>query len=432
MKKNIGRRKCTGLFLVIFFLYFIYSPFVLGVLSIPEKITIFEGDEKGFELAAPFGINLQDNEQKVLQIDDVTLKQAITERNRKLGVKTLLVQPKKTGRTELILSLFGMVPVKKIDVIIGNKKEFIPGGECVGVKIYTDGVLVVGISRIYDGSNNISPGVEAGIKAGDILIDADGTKINDTKHLTEIINKNGEKVLPLKLNRKGNIIDVNIKPVFDELDEVFRLGLWIRDSTIGVGTLTFIDPSDGDFGALGHPVTDMDTGVLLPVGSGEVTYTSVIDVIEGKEGKPGELKGLFSSGNQVVGNINNNTKYGIYGTMIKKSSDDYKRQPIPLGKRENVKEGPAKILTTVDKEGVKEYDIEIIKVNRQDKPGVKGIVLQVTDKELIDITGGIVQGMSGSPIIQDGKLIGAVTHVFVNNPRRGYGIFIDWMLENVE
>jgi stage IV sporulation protein B len=212
-------------------------------------------------------------------------------------------------------------------------------------------------------------------------------------------------------------------------DLKYRLGIWVRDSTAGVGTLTFYDPESRCFGALGHAITDVDTGVLLSVKNGEIMQSTIIDVKQGRRGEPGELKGVFSGRQRVIGNILRNTQYGIYGKMYRSLPKFYFDQPLPVCSQYDVQVGKASILTTVDEEGIKEFEIQIIKVNIQQHPSSKGMVIEITDPELLERTGGIVQGMSGSPIIQNGRIVGAITHVFVNDPKKGYGIFIEWMLE---
>ena len=218
-------------------------------------------------------------------------------------------------------------------------------------------------------------------------------------------------------------------PVKSSEDGKYHIGLWVRDSTAGIGTLTFYDADTGKFGALGHGITDIDTGTLMSVKSGEKLESDILGVKMSRSGVPGELKGVFSEGRQL-GTIESNTEVGIYGKLEKHAMQRMKGKMYPVGVRANIKEGPAVILSNIDGKKTEEYDIVIQKVSRQNLNGSKGMIIKITDERLLSTTGGIVQGMSGSPVIQDGKIVGAVTHVLVNDPTRGYGIFIETMLMN--
>ncbi|MEI6100486.1 MAG: SpoIVB peptidase, partial [Eubacteriales bacterium] len=211
---------------------------------------------------------------------------------------------------------------------------------------------------------------------------------------------------------------------------VYRLGVWVRDSTAGVGTLTFYDQETGGYGGLGHAITDLDTGEELSVREGEIISSNIIDVVRGQAGMPGELKGYFNA-NNGIGSILKNSEFGIYGLCYNKITNPLYPDGIYVAKQSEVHEGPAKLLSTVDDKGVKAYDCTISNVVLQNEPTQKSFLITITDPELLKKTGGIVQGMSGSPVIQDGKLIGAVTHVFVNDPTKGYGIYIEWMLDEL-
>jgi stage IV sporulation protein B len=259
-----------------------------------------------------------------------------------------------------------------------------------------------------------------------------GITIENSSHLADIVARYGDEPLQLSIEREGQQIDLKISAVRDHQDGKLRLGIWIRDSTAGVGTLTFYNPNNGRFGALGHPITDVDTGTLLSVKDGEIIHSRIIDVRIGEKGTPGELRGFFTGEGVGIGAIDKNTRYGIFGNAYGKISNPVYPHPIPVGGQAMAHTGPAKILTTVDDQGVKEYDCQIVKISRQSEPAAKGMVIEITDKELIRKTGGIVQGMSGSPIIQDGYLIGAITHVFISDPTKGHGVFIEWMLKNSE
>lgn len=332
-------------------------------------------------------------------------------------------------KLDINIKLFGVIPVKKVTLNIIPETRVIPGGQPIGVKISMDGILVVGFSDIDTKSGRKqSPAAVGGVEIGDRILEVNDCRINNCSELSDIINKNGDKTLKLKLCKNNENRIVNIKPVETNNLNEYKIGLWVRDSTAGVGTLTFYDPSTRIFGALGHPISDVDTGILLPIKDGKIYNAKIISVEQGVKGKPGELRGTFS-GEDEIGILEKNTPAGIYGRITGKCEKNIYNKPIPIATQNEVKEGPAKILTSIDGSEVKEYSIYIEKVTQQTKPNSKSMIIRVTDSELLAKTGGIVQGMSGSPIIQDGKLAGAVTHVFVNRPDMGYGVYIEWMIK---
>ena len=304
------------------------------------------------------------------------------------------------------------------------------GGFPIGIRMNTEGVLVVGFSDIEIKDTRLeSPGRKAGIEIGDTIIKIDGKRVLNSKELQKVVNECKSDNLTVEIKRDDKTIERNIKTILSSVDNSKKIGLWVRDSTAGVGTLTFYDKESNIYGALGHPITDADTNSVLKVRNGEVLDSSIIGVKKGAKGAPGELKGIFINENDRRGNIDANTYAGIYGKLDPDNKFKFSSQPMQIMERKQVKEGKAKILTTIDENGPRLYDAEIIKVYNQDSPDTKSMVIKVTDKRLLDKTGGIVQGMSGSPIIQDDKLVGAVTHVLVNRADVGYGIYIEWMLE---
>lgn len=308
----------------------------------------------------------------------------------------------------------------------------IPGGQTIGVKVKSAGVLVVGHHYIQDGGVKISPGEDSGLLPGDLMVSMDGVKLDDVSKVSGLVKQAGEQGRPLAIRylRGGKTHEATLKPAYDGGDKVWRLGLYIRDSAAGVGTLTFYAPKQGVYGALGHVITDMNTGTPITVGSGQIIQSSVTSIAKSEDGDPGEKRAHFLKESQVLGNVETNTEFGIFGRMNRSPGHSLYREPIPVARGTEVKEGPAEILTVVDGQQVERFKVDIIHVSRQSEPATKGMVVRITDPRLIDKTGGIVQGMSGSPIIQNGKLVGAVTHVFVNDPKSGYGCFIEWMLRD--
>ena len=335
---------------------------------------------------------------------------------------------------KLNVKILGVFPVKSVFVkSVPDKICVYPGGQPIGVKLNTKGVLVVALSDVQGADGSISsPGAENGVEIGDTILEMNGSSINGIYDAVKKINECEGKNIAVKISRKGNTIYKNIKPVKSSKDNKYKIGLWIRESTAGVGTLTFYDDKSHVFAGLGHPITDADTGTILSINSGEIVSSSIISVVRGVKGSPGELKGIFVDEDIKLGSISKNTECGIYGNSYSDLSNKIYSTPIPIGLRNDIKEGPAKILTTIEGSTPKEYDIVIEKLLAQDTPGPKSMIIKITDSKLLKKTGGIVQGMSGSPIIQNGKLVGAVTHVLINKPDTGYGIYIEWMLKDAD
>jgi len=407
----------TALLCAVYFL-----PAVRSYSNIPSKIYIQRGTQKAIDLGLPVKADIEST--GVISLSGQTLAEAT-------GMQSpLVIDSVGNGDAIIELSLFGL-PVKKVKVNVSDEVMVIPGGQSIGVTLYTKGALVVGITGIeLENGGSVNPAREAGMLPGDVILRINGTEVQNADHVSDIVNES-EGTLNVEVDRDGRKLDLKVTPATDYKDGKNKLGVWVRDSTAGVGTLTFIDPNDRWFGGLGHAICDLDTGSVLSVKEGEIYYSEVIQINKGENGVPGEIKGYFSSASGNMGLIVKNTDYGIFGTLYDSVDLNAFSQPIPVARPDEVKLGPAKILSTIDHEGVKEFSCEIIKVNDQNAPEQKSLVISVTDPELLEKTGGIIQGMSGSPIIQNGKLIGAVTHVFVNNPTKGYGLFADWMLQQM-
>ena len=307
--------------------------------------------------------------------------------------------------------------------------EVYPGGISIGVKINNKGALVVGYSDIstHDGLSE-SPGKIAGIELGDIIEEVNGENIETCSDLISKVKTCRNDELTVKILRGNSEITKKV-PLIKE-DNEYKIGLWVRDSTAGIGTLTFYDKDSKTFGALGHPITDGDTNVSFNIKSGTLLRSSILSIKKGERGNPGEIKGLFINENESIGTIEKNTSSGIYGDGLTELINPNFNKAMTVAYRDEIKEGHAQIITTVEDDGAKAYDIEILKLLPQDEPGSKSMIIKIVDPVLLEKTGGIVQGMSGSPIIQNGKIIGAVTHVLINKPDVGYGIYIEWMLQD--
>lgn len=320
--------------------------------------------------------------------------------------------------------------VASIDVVA--ERVLIPGGHSVGVQMDVKGVLVVGLEQITtENGKRVNPGLTAGLQIGDMILEVDGTKVYKARDVEKLVNEIKDTV-NLKVQRKNKTITVKLTPVRTGEDGIYKLGVWIKDRTAGIGTLTYYDPVNQTFGALGHAITDPETGAVLTVNQGQLLQAQVQDVKEGKSGEPGEIQGVFYETESPLGDLELNCDFGIFGISYHPIENSVYDQPLAIGTRDQIETGKAYILTTLEKNQIQRFEIEIEKIHKRDRDTNKNMVIKVTDQRLLDESGGIIQGMSGSPIIQNERIIGAVTHVLVNDPTRGYGIFIENMLEAAE
>lgn len=390
-----------------------FSPMQTALRTLPDRLSLTQGQKQTITLGA---LTLTPQE------GSATVSASQDERLREAGA--VEVESAQAGTSELLLSLMG-IPLRRVEVEVSEEKRFIPGGQAVGVAMRTEGVLIVGVADVQ-GSD--SPARLCGLRPGDMIYRMDGKDVHSAEELTAIVSQSGGRGVQVDFLREGAQHSTVMTPLKDEATGTVRMGAWVRDSTAGVGTLSFYDPETGRYGALGHAITDGDTGQVLTVGEGQILRADVVGVQKGLRGSPGELKGSFLREPVTLGDIQRNSILGIYGKMDSAAASELYPEGLPIGLRSGVHTGPATILSTVDASGVQEFDVEITRVNPQSEPSPKSMVIRVTDPELLEKTGGIVQGMSGSPIIQDGRIIGAVTHVFVSDPTQGYGLYIDWML----
>lgn len=420
-------RKGLGLLLVLFLLMISTSPIANQLVQFPQELRMVTGEWREFQFLLPVRATATVQNPHVVQVNGST-KQAV---NLQLD-QPLRLLSQRQGDTKLTLKLFGTFPLKRLDIRVLPETKVIPGGQSIGVKLKAAGVLVVGYHQIQTNQGLVNPAEKAQIEVGDYIVKVNGKPVQSVQDISQEIRKAGSMNQPLQLTvqREKKQFTTQLKPALDVKEKQYRLGIYIRDSVAGVGTLTFYDPATKKFGALGHVISDIDTGQPIKIGGGKVVRSNVTSIQKGESGEPGEKRAIFFREDQVLGNIEKNTPFGIFGQMEQKPDQGLKNEPIPIALREQVKEGPAKILTVVDGQKVEEFDVLITHVTRQNFPATKGLIIKVTDKRLLEKTGGIVQGMSGSPILQNGKIIGAVTHVFVNDPTSGYGTFIEWMLQD--
>ncbi|WP_460322383.1 SpoIVB peptidase [Paenibacillus sp. YSY-4.3] len=426
MNPNL-RNRFLGLLLAFFFCFLGTSAVEGHSPMLPDELRMFQGQGAQIDLAIPVLAEVSVDRPDVVMLND----QPNSSMKVSLG-SPLKLSSLNSGEAKLRMKLFGQIPLKPVKVNVIPDLKVIPGGQTIGVKVKSDGILVVGHHLVNTDKAKISPGEAAGIQPGDLITHLNGSRLKDVHEVASLVEQAGKKKQPLKVvyKRSNKEFTTTLTPAFDKQDKAWRLGLYIRDSAAGVGTLTFYAPNEGVYGALGHVITDMNTQTPIVVGSGQILQSSVTSISKSESGEPGEKRAHFVKEGKTLGTIERNTHFGIFGKMSENPDHSVYKKPIPVAFSEEVKEGPAEILTVVEGQQVERFKVEIAHVSRQSTPQTKGLVIRITDPRLVEKTGGIVQGMSGSPIIQNGKLIGAVTHVFVNDPRSGYGCFIEWMLQD--
>lgn len=405
MKKTLIKT----LFVILLIISYVY---VCSAISIPKNIVVFEGENLNLKIAT--GLSLTSgNQQTVLTSSNIS--------KGKLN---------KEGTGRLNLNLFGGIKVKNVNVSVIPKTTVIPLGTAIGMKLYTKGVLVVGMSQISTISNEkTKPYENSGIEQGDMIVAVNNKEVSTTEELIEEVNKSNGNSVKIKYLKNNETQETSITPVKSK--DNYKIGLWVRDAAAGVGTLTFYEPSTNSFMALGHGISDIDTEKIVEISNGELITANIISIKKGEKGNPGEIKGTIDCGNKI-GEINKNTNLGVYGNVTNKNylDIDYSNE-LEVAARNEIKEGKAQIICQLDNDGKKEYDIEIKKIYTTNNEDNKSMLIKVTDENLLNKTGGIIQGMSGAPIIQNGKFIGAVTNVLVNDPTQGYAVFADMMIKQM-
>ena len=406
-------KKILTMLLLVFFLSIIYM-YTLVIGNIPKEIVVFEGEE--ISMKTLLGISIKDEKSETIETSSSNSNKISNE----------------VGKTSVEVSLFDNITLKNVDVSVLPKTTVIPVGNIAGVKLYTNGVLVVGMSEIEGKDNKkYKPYENTGIEEGDTIIKINEEEIDSTNDLIEVVNMSQGKEIKVEYIHEDDTKECSITPVETSSNE-YKLGLWVRDSAAGVGTVSFYEPETRTFGALGHGITDIDTNELINIASGEFITTRILNITKGESGNPGRIQGTIEN-QQNIGLISKNSKFGIYGKVNNISSldiDTSKEMEVAL--REEIQEGKATILCSLDNQKPQEYEIEIQKIYKENNYDNKSMKIKVTDERLLEKTGGIIQGMSGSPIIQNGKFVGAVTHVLVNNPQEGYAVFGDIMLKQAK
>jgi stage IV sporulation protein B len=383
---------------------FVFTLIYFGQSVIPDKITLIEGEK--YDSPKFLGIKLF----SVSELDSVNI-------NNSKSINT---------KNETQVSLLNIIPVKTSDISTSKRKYVVLGGEIFGIKLYTDGIVVVSTDTVDTENGTVNPSEIAGIKVGDIIKSIDGAEVKSTSHLIEIIQKSNGEELDVGFVRNDKYKTTKLQPLKDKISGEYKAGIWVRDSTAGLGTVTFYDNETNTFAGLGHAVYDVDTENIMPIKYGEMADAYVSKFYKSSNGNIGELCGVFTG--KSNGTLYMNDETGIYGITNTQKNGTI----VPVAVKQEIKEGDAQILCTIDNEAPKFYSVKIIKIDMNSNKSHQDMVIEITDKELLEKTGGIVQGMSGAPIVQNGMLVGAVTHVFVNNPKQGYGIFAETMLEKTD
>ena len=393
--------KKINIVITILFLFIIYM-YVANISLIPKQITLLEGEN--LEIKTLYGLEVVET-SSTISGNENTIK--------------------------LSLNLLGQ-NVKDVTLNVLEDIEVIPIGNIIGLKLYTNGVLIVGMSEIENINNVIEkPFENLDIKEGDTIIKVNNSEIQNIEALQkEINNSEGKNINLTLLKEDGTISTSNIKPV-QVGNKEYKLGLWVKDAATGVGTLTYYEPDTKQFAALGHGITDVDTDKLINIDSGSIVKSKVVSIQKGEEGKPGEIRGSIIN-QPVIGKVYKNTEFGIFGEITETSNlqIDYSKK-FKVALRDEIEEGNASIYCSLDGKETKEYKIKIEKIFKENNENNKSMLIEVVDEELIQKTGGIIRGLSGAPIIQNNKFVGAVTNVLVNMPTKGYAIFADIMIKNM-
>ncbi|MDD2585373.1 MAG: SpoIVB peptidase [Syntrophomonadaceae bacterium] len=424
-------RPLCGIILSLFIITLCATPQARTFFNMPEYKKMVVGE------SSDININLPENLENKLEMQvmgpsrnvfaspqdpPVTITKNLT------GYQIIALKP---GKIDLKLKLLGYIPIKSISIESVAPRRVVVGGHSIGVLLQSKGIMVVGFAPVSNSDGEkFYPARQKGVEIGDLIMKVDGNNVSTENDLAKVIDTQNNSKINLTVQRRGKYITIPVEAVYCPETQRYRIGLYVRDGVVGVGTLTFWFPGTKEYAALGHKIIDADTKQGINVLRGKIVSASIQTIKPGKPGKPGEKIGVFNSEGQITGNISKNSYFGIYGKTTGNIINPLNEYIMEVGYAHQVKEGKAQIFTVVNGENIEKFDIVIEKVY-PDRENGKGMVIRVSDPGLLSLTGGIIQGMSGSPIIQDSKIIGAVTHVFLNDPQRGYGIFMDNMLSEM-
>ncbi|MFO8060961.1 MAG: SpoIVB peptidase [Bacillota bacterium] len=414
-----------GLMLILCIVLLCSSAEYQSLASLPGHVQLVSGQEvKAIMDALPFRVSVRTREEANLLING----EAVTPEWLTVSGAPLKVQATEPGIVQLEFRLLGLIPFHRLTVEALDPVEIMPGGHSIGVVIRSDGIMVIDHVPVQGSAGGRFPGREAGIRVGDLIMAADGQPVSSKDELAGRVESAGRAGAPLVLQVRRDVqtLEVTVFPQYDEVERAYRIGLLVRDGAAGVGTLTAYYPEKMRFVALGHEISDARSQQLIPMKEGSIVLADVSGISGAQRGVPGEKIGVFSD-DEVLGIIDENTSLGLFGHLRFLPEGDHLDGPVRIALRHEVQPGPAEMVTVIRGEQIQRFAVEIERVRPQNQPEQKGMVVRITDPELIEVTGGIVQGMSGSPILQDGRFVGAVTHVFVNDPTRGYAVYAEWL-----
>lgn len=401
------------IFKILSFIGFLITSVIFGILfvgdrCIPDEIHLVEKEKTSF--SDIFSINIT-GENIIKTSTDARAVSAVANGGNNYNVN---------------FTLLNTIPIKSSSVKVSKRQYVVLGGEIFGIKLYTEGVMIVGVDSIKNGNKTENPAVEAGLRVGDIILSVNNKKVNSTSEIVAIFKNNTDSELDLVVSQNGKPKETKLKLAYSDADKCYKAGMWLRDSTAGVGTVSFYDKGSHMFASLGHAVCDVDTGLVMPLSSGTAEQARINGCYKGSDEAAGELCGVFTG--NTLGSLYENCECGIYGKIenLPDSSE------IPVATKREVKVGQAQLLSTVNNDGKKYYDVEIVKISNNSAKDSKNMIVKITDSKLLTETGGIVQGMSGSPIVQNGMLVGVVTHVFLGDSTQGYAIFAENMLNELQ
>ncbi|MFY9121125.1 MAG: SpoIVB peptidase [Syntrophomonadaceae bacterium] len=421
-------RPVIGVILALLFLAICFSPQARIVLTLPDNQKMIVGESSEIVLEMPEIL------QKYIQMQVVggsssvftaPVDSPVIVNRQSNGYEIVALKP---GQVDVAVKLLGYIPVKSMAVEAIAPYRVVVGGHSIGVMLQSKGVMVVGFAPVVDeNGEKVYPARDKGMQIGDRILKIDGQGVSTENDLARLIDAHHNEKMVLTVQRREEVLEVPVAGYYCSETQRYRIGLYVRDGVVGVGTLTFWDPQTHEYAALGHVIIDADTRQNIEVLSGKIVSASVQTIKPGRPGRPGEKIGIFNSEGNIQGNITKNTGFGIFGSTDEDITNPLHRYSMEVGYAHQVKKGPAQIYTVINGDDIEAFDIVIEKVYPERRNG-KGMVVRIADQRLLNVTGGIIQGMSGSPIIQDNRIVGAITHVFLNDPQRGYGVFMDNML----
>ena len=418
------RRKIVGVIIALMIVAICSTPQFKSIVTFPDEVRLHSGSAADLPLNVPFTLYVRSDRHGVVKLNGEPLNG-----RWRVVSSPIRLESEAAGRVNLEFSLFGLIPFKSVVVDIIPTTYVVPGGQSIGVVLQAEGVMVVGFTAVEGPDGRIHhPARDRGVRVGDVITHVDGRPVRSQRELSASIQAAGEsgRAVTLTLKRGEQTLERPVIPRRAK-DGRYLLGIYVRDSAAGVGTLTFHETTTGKYVAIGHVISDSETNRPIEVRSGQIISAEVSTVHQGRQGSPGEKVGVVTGSAVVLGNIERNTSFGIVGTLKTELVNPY-YESIPVALALEVVEGPAEIITVISGRRMEKFRVEILKARQQRWPDDKGLVVRIVDERLLRATGGIIQGMSGSPIIQKGRLVGAITHVFVNDPTRGYGVYAEWML----